>query len=192
MRAKKRLNRRNISEFDLLKLTKVADRAAKKGTLRMLYRQLLSNAKQQQEKDYLELEMWLTELDVASDCEYHTLYKEIANYILTDPNRYIYLSKKDQYTENNVNSVIWFLSKLRYAIVNSHDITCYWKECVEEFDGSIYLEPRLLFQFSLDLIEQNIVKSGNVIPLKYFVETLIKYNKDLLEQEKLNEDYFGK
>ena len=46
-----------------------------------------------------------------------------------------------------------------------------------------------MFQFSLDLIEQNVVKSGNVVPLKYCVETLIKYNKDLLEQEKLNEDY---
>jgi len=192
MPAKKRLNRQCMSPEKLKHLVACADRAAAKGTRRMLYQQLLFNAKQQQEKDYEKLEMWLNELDVESDCEYHTLYKEIANYILTDPNRWIYLSKDDQYTENNVNSLAWFLFKLRYAIVNSGDITCYWKECIEEFDGSVYLEPRLLFQFSLDLIEQNVVKSGNVIPLKYFVETLIKYNKELQEQEKSNENYFGK
>lgn len=189
MLVKKRLNRQYISPEKLKHLVACADREAAKGTRRMLYQQLLFNAKQQQEKDYEKLEMWLNELDVESDCEYYTLYKEIANYIFTDPNRWIYLSKDDQYIENNVNSLAWFLFKLRYAIVNSGDITCYWKECVEEFDGSIYLEPKLEFIYSEYLIQNDKVKLENIIPIKDFVSVLKKHNQDLVEQEKLNEEW---
>lgn len=189
MKAKRRLNRRILPDEKLKHLIDCAKRAAERGTLRMQYEHLLDNAKQHQEKDYLALKHCLEDLTKDSvKTEDYLLYKEIANYILTDSNRYIYLSEKDRYLETNVNSLTMFLFKLRYSIVSSN-FTCYWEECIDQVDCSTYLEPRIVFKFFLDLIQTNIVKPQNIIPLKDVVSTLEKYNKQLLEDEKLNEQY---
>lgn len=155
----------------------------------MLYGDMLKRCKENQKKDYKKLQIQLKELATKSNCEHITIYKELANYILTDSNRWIYLSKNEQYIDNNVNSITWFLFKLKYAVVNSGDITSYWKECVEEFDGSIYLEPKLDFIYSEYLIQDCRIKRENIIPIKDFVSVLKKHNQDLVEQEKLNEKW---